>query len=124
MLGFVDHADQLGDFVVDGGAAGAVENANAAFREVFFQFVQNGDRGVVLVVNTKNQLVVRVVLAAVTGEIFVGFGVQAADGLEVADGRCEIRVWREAIAGIPKKTDGAIESQKIVNERSGRQNEK
>jgi hypothetical protein len=70
-------------------------------------------------VNAKQELEVRIVLAAKAGEIFVGFRIQPANGFQVADWRDEIRVagWRRTIQC--EKSKGAIYGEQIINERNG-----
>jgi len=75
-------------------------------------------------VDAENHFVIWVVLPAVTGEIFVGIGVEAADGFEIANRRSEVSVGRETSARFPEKADGAVEGEGIIDERSGRQDEK
>jgi len=70
-------------------------------------------------VNAKKKLEVRVVLPAKTGEIFVRFGIKAANRFQVTDGRGEIFVagWSRTI--LYKKSKGAVYGEQIVNKRNG-----
>src|SRR5260370_36806674 len=94
VAGFAQQGEELGKFFVDGVAARAIEEANLALREIAHQLLKNGDRSVVLVADAKNQFVVGIVLAAVAGEIFVGFGVEPANRVESADRRSKIKLLR------------------------------
>src|SRR6266853_1419668 len=100
---FVHHADELGDFVVDGVAPRAVENANLAFWKIVHQLLKNGDGGVILIPDAEDQLVFRIILAAVAGEILVGFRIQAADRLQVADRRSKVHIPFWTVFGRRKK---------------------
>ena len=121
---FAHQADELGNFVVDGVAARAIEDANLALREIAHQLLKNGDRSVVFVADAKNQFVVGIVLAAVAGEIFVGFGVEAANRLQIADRRSKIKILRWTVTGLAKETPGAIKDEQIVDKRRRSQGKK
>src|SRR5260370_882615 len=114
----------LGRAVVDGVAARPIEDANLALREIAHQLLKNGDRSVVFVADAKNQFVVGIVLAAVAGEIFVGFGVEAANRLQIADRRSKIKILRWTVTGLAKETPGAIKDEQIVDKRRRSQGKK
>jgi hypothetical protein len=110
VLSFIDHAYELGYFVIDCGAARAIKNADATVGEILLQFVEDRNRGIALIMNAEDQFEVWVILAAITGEIFVGFRVETANRLEITYRRREVRVWRKPVRRIPEKADGAVES--------------
>src|SRR5260370_26148722 len=124
VAGFAQQGEELGKFFVDGVAARAIEEANLALREIAHQLLKNGDRSVVFVADAKNQFVVGIVLAAVAGEIFVGFGVEAANRLQIADRRSKIKILPWTVTGLAKETPGAIKNEQIVDERRGSQGKK
>ena len=58
-----------------------MEQPNAAFGKIAYQLLQHGDRRVMTVPNTENQLEVGIILAAEAREVIVGFGVQSSNRL-------------------------------------------
>src|SRR6266481_3735316 len=114
---FVHHADELGDFVIDGVAPRAVENANLAFWKIVDQPLKNGDGGVSFIADAEDQLVFRIILAAVARKIFVGFRIQAADRLQVADRRSKVHIPFWTVFRPAKKKAGTVENEQIVDKR-------
>ena len=120
MLGFIHQAHQFGHFVIDGIAARTIQNPDFAAGKVTNQFFKHWHRGIKLVVHAKQKLVVGVILAAKTCEIFVGFGVEAANWLQIANGRGEIGILLLIGEGTFEKFYRAVNGDQIINERNGR----
>ena len=78
--GFIHHPNQLRHFVVDAAAPRTIKHSNATLRKIPNQLLKNRDGGIVLITNAKNQLVVRIILPAIAGEVLIRLGVQAPDG--------------------------------------------
>ena len=91
---FLHHALEFGHFIVDGLASGANQDANLPVGKIVFQLFEDRHRGIVLIADAENQFILGIVLAAVTGQVLVGFGIQPAKGFQVADRRSEIRILR------------------------------
>ena len=72
-----------------------------------------------MVGGAENKLEFGIVLAAKAGEVFVGIGVHAAHGLEDAYRRSEIAVRSRRIRCLTEVAAGAIDGQKIEDERNG-----
>src|SRR5712664_989941 len=115
----VHHTDQFRHFVVEGPASRTVEDSNLTFGEIAHQLLENGHSSIVLIADAENQLVIRVVLAAIARKIFVSFGIQAADGLQVAYRRGKIRVTRQTTFRVAEKTPGTVQDEEVVNEGCG-----
>ena len=49
VFGFVDQANQAADFIVDGVAAGAEDQADVAVRKIALQFFEDRDGRIVLI---------------------------------------------------------------------------
>ena len=110
---------QLGHLVVDGHASGAKKQADSVFGKITLQFFQNRHRRVITVPDAKNQLIVRIILAAETRVVFVCFGVQSPDGLQIADRRQKVGIPRQAGLRAPKKTPRAIQNQQVIDKGRG-----
>ena len=119
VLRFVDKAREFGHFVVGGDAAGAVEHANLALGKVVDELLDDRQYGIVGIAHAKEDFVVGIILAAEAGEIFVGVGIEAANRLEIADRRREIRV-RLAGRALAKVIPGAVQGKQVIDERNGR----
>src|SRR5215472_4719045 len=117
VAGFAHHAHELADLVVDGIAARAEENADLAFGKVTLELFEDRHGGIVFIANAKNQLIFRIILAAVARQIFIGFGIQTAQGLQVADRRREGGIRRNAILCMPEKPPSTEENQQVIDER-------
>src|SRR6266849_1680869 len=116
---FLHHPDQFRDFIVDGGASRAIEDSNLTFGEIAHQLLKSGHGSVVLIANAENQLIIRVVLPAITSKVFVGFWVQAAYGLQVTHWRGKIQISRGTVFRLPEKKPGTIQDKQVVDERRG-----
>lgn len=116
VFGFIDETNELGDFVVDGVATRAVENADLALRKVGDEFLNDGDSGVVVAADAKEEFIFGIVLAAEAGEIFVRIRVEAADWLQVADGREEIIVGTQVAAAYKEIANRAEDRQNVIDE--------
>jgi hypothetical protein len=123
VLRFADQAHEAADFVVHGTAAGTVEDTNLTFRKIAAQAFDDGQRGVV-VIDAENDFVVGIILAAEAGVIFVGFGIEAANGLEATDRRGESGILLAFTLRHAKKALRAIENEQIVDGGDGSQSEK
>src|SRR6202021_3267372 len=75
-------------------------------------------------IHAKNDFVIGIILAAETGVIFVGFGVETFHGAEASDGRCEIRVRCEGATRRVEITDSAVEGEQVVDEGDGGEEQK
>src|SRR5262249_35056116 len=90
VLGFVHETYEPCNLVVDGIPAGTKEQSDAALREITYQLLQYGQRGIVLV-DAENDLVsVRIVLAAEAGVVFVRIRIEAPDRLQTTHRRREV----------------------------------
>src|SRR6266700_1029528 len=78
--GFIHHPNQLRHFVVDAAAPRTIKHSNATLREIPHQLLKNRHGGIVIITDAKKQLVVRIILPALSGEVFIRLGVQAPDG--------------------------------------------
>jgi len=54
--------------------------------KIVHQLLKNGDGGIIFIADAENQLVIRVILAAVAGKILVGFRIQARTGFRLLTG--------------------------------------
>lgn len=115
---FLRKADEAGDFVVNGVAARAVENADLAIGEFDGQFFQERERGIIFV-DAKQNFVIGIILAAEAGVIFVGVGVEALDGFQATDGRSEIGAFADGLRGLRGKMGGAENREKVIDEGDG-----
>src|ERR1700737_771990 len=84
------------------------------------QFFKHWHRRIKLVVYAKQKLVVRIILPAKTCEVFVRFWVQAANRLQIANGRGEIGFLRLVARNACEKFYGTINCHQIINKRNGR----
>src|SRR5207247_9721156 len=83
------------------------------------QLLENGNRGVVFISDAENQLVIRVVLAAIAGKILVGFRIEAADGLKVAHRRSNVRILGRTVLPTTKEKPATVHHEYAVHEGSG-----
>src|SRR5438876_1365810 len=117
---FVYHPDQFGHFIVDGVAPRAIEDSNLALGKLAHQLLEKGNGGVVFIADAENQLIIRVVLAAIAGKVFVGFRIEAADRLQVADRRSKVQVLPRTILRTPKEEPRTVQDEHVIDEgRSG-----
>ena len=121
---FVYHPDQFGYFIVDGVAPRAIEDSNLALGKLAHQLLENRHRSVVFIPDAENQLVIRVVLAAIAGKILVGFRIEAADGLKVAHRRSKVRILGRTVLRTTKEKPGTVQHEYVVDEGSGSNSEK
>ena len=71
------------------------------------------------VADAKDQLVIRVILAAIAGKILVGLRIEAADRLQVAHRRSKVQVSRRSILRTTKEKPRAIQDEQVVDEGRG-----
>ncbi len=83
-----------------------------------FNFSMTSKDGFVTVADAEKEFVVRIILGAVAGEIFVSLGVQAANGLEIADGRSVIRRMGR-FSSMTEKLPRAVKREEIIDKRNG-----
>src|SRR5579859_133868 len=107
---------ELHDFVVGGGVSGYVDDTNSALRKIAFQFLDNRQDRLVTVSDGKKQLIIRIILPAVAREIIVGFVIQAANRLQIADGRSERQSWFRQLRML-KEPPRTKERKEIIDER-------
>src|SRR5580658_2732475 len=79
VLSFADKAGQLHDFVVGSSSAGTEQHSNAALRKIARQLLQDGNNRVVFLTDAEKQLVIRIVLPAEAGEVFIRVRIQPTD---------------------------------------------
>src|SRR5579872_3657227 len=118
MRGFTYQARQLGDFVIGGDAVRTVQNANPPLRKIALQFLDHRDNGAVIRIDAEYDLVIRIILHTEARQVFVSFGIEATDWLQIADWRRKIRIgntWRLA-----EISPGAENRDQVIDERDGR----
>src|SRR5579863_1370769 len=120
VLRFALHQTQLGNLVVQRVVTCAVEQSNFTIGKVPHQFADHRDGRISLVGDAKDQFVLGIVLAAKTGEAFVSVGIEAAHGLEIADGRCEIGAILGREFRLRKITARAVKDNQIKDKRNSR----
>ena len=116
VCGFVRQPVKPAHFVVDCVAAGAEKQPNLAVRELLDQLFQQRQRGVAGV-NTEDDLILRIILAAEACVVFVRILVEALDWFQAADRGEEIGIRGRVPLGLSEKPRGAVHRQEIVNKR-------
>ncbi len=114
VLRFADQAGEFGHFVIDADASGAVEEADAAVGKIAGELLNNRDNRIVGRADAEEEFVIRVILAAQAGEVFVSFVVEAADGLQITDWRGEGGMRFAAPGGL-EEAPGTKDGEQVVN---------
>ena len=120
----IHHAHKLGHFVVDGLAPRSKKNANLPLRKIVFQLFQNRHRRITSIPNAKNQLVLRIVLPAITRQVFVSLGIQPPQRFEVAYRRRETGIRAQTLLHVPEKPPCTEKDKQIIDKRESCEDEK
>ncbi len=120
MLRLAYQAGKFAYLVIGSVAVGAKKHANPPVRKIPGQFLEHGnDRGILLS-QAKNQFVIGIVLAAEAGEILVSLRIEAANRLEVADGRGETaRPATGRGEWAAEEPPGTVKDEQIIDEGEG-----
>jgi hypothetical protein len=123
MLGLIHQPHQFGHFVIDGIAARTIQNLDFAVGKIASQFFKHWHRRIKLVVHAEQKFVVRIILPAKTCEVFVRFRVQAANRLQITNGRAEIGFLRLIARNTGEKFYRTINCDQIINKWNGREDQ-
>jgi len=119
-------AAKIGDFGVRAQPLRRHNQMDGAPRKVRDQFLQHGHDRILGVTHSKQNFEFRIVLPAKTREVFVRFGIQAANGLEYADRRRVFRRERRLTVRAPGRTEKSprrTNSGEVVKQRAERQSQ-
>ncbi len=112
VLRFAHQAAQLCNFVVGCRVSRSKQDSNALFGKIADNLFNDGEDGIVGLVDAEKNLIFGIILAAQTGKILVVFRIHSADWFQDANRRRN-RAWNSRAAKEPPR---AVECNQIVDD--------